>query len=164
VRRLSDGVEAALHCALVLAGLTEKRVLPGKNLAELHGLSESYLLKHLRALAAAGVIEAVPGPRGGYRLSRAPEEITLLDIVEAIDGPEPAFTCREIRQRAPGKSKNPCDYRTECFIKTRMLAAEAAWRDALRAQTLACLVADGQRLISEHNRKAVADYVARWQR
>ncbi|QGM46250.1 RrF2 family transcriptional regulator [Methylocystis heyeri] len=164
MRRLSDGVEAALHCALVLAGLGEGRVLPGKALAELHGLSESYLLKHLRALAEAKAIEAAPGPRGGYRLARPPAEITLLDIVEAIDGREPAFTCREIRQRAPGKSTNPCDYKMECFIKTRMLAAETAWREALRAQTLADLVADGEHLIGEHNSKAVAEFIAKAQR
>ncbi|MEN5081692.1 Rrf2 family transcriptional regulator [Bosea sp. TWI1241] len=164
MRRLSDGVEAALHCALVLAGLPEGKVLPGKSLAELHGLSETYLLKHLRALAAAGVVEALPGPRGGYRLVRAATEITLLDIVEAIDGREPAFTCREIRRRGPGKAQDPCAYKTDCFIKTRMLAAEAVWRDALRAQTLADLVDDGARLIGEQNRQAVADFVAEAQR
>ncbi|MFO1105099.1 MAG: Rrf2 family transcriptional regulator [Amaricoccus sp.] len=161
MRRLSDGVEAALHCALVLAGLPDGKVLPGKSLAELHEVSETYLLKHLRALAAAGVIEALPGPRGGYRLARAPDSITLLDIVEAIDGREPAFLCREIRRRGPGKTKDPCAYRADCFIKTRMLAAEAAWREALRAQTLADLVRDGETLIDERNKEAVAEVVQR---
>ena len=164
MRRLSDGVEAALHCALALAGLPEDKVLPGKSLAELHGVSESYLLKHLRAITAAGVIEALPGPRGGYRLSREPAGITLLDIVEAIDGREPAFVCRELRRRGPGKSKDPCVYKTDCFIKSRMLAAEEAWRDALRAQTLADLVTDGETLISDHNKQAIADFMKKSQR
>lgn len=164
MRRLSDGVEAALHCALVLVGLPEGKVLPGKSLAELHGVSETYLLKHLRALTAAGVIEASPGPRGGYRLSRAPASITLIDIVEAIDGREPAFVCREIRRRGPGKTKDPCAYRTDCFIKSRMLAAEAAWREALRVQTLADLVRDGEALIDEHNKEAVSAFVQSSQR
>lgn len=164
MRRLSDGVEAALHCALVLAGLPGDKVLPGKSLAAMHGLSETYLLKHLRALAAAGLVEALPGPRGGYRLARAAPQITLLDIVEAIDGREPAFTCREIRRRGPDKAQDPCAYKADCFIKTRMLAAEAVWRDALRAQTLADLVDDGARLIGEQNRQAVAHFVAEAQR
>lgn len=164
MRRLSDGVEAALHCALVLAALPGGKVLSGADLAELHGVSQSYLLKHLRALAAAGVIDALPGPRGGYRLARAPACITLLDIVEAIDGREPAFVCRELRRRGPGKSKDPCVYRTDCFIKIRMIAAEAAWRDALQAQTLGDLVRDGERLIGGHNRKAVADFLRARQR
>ena len=164
MRRMSDGVEAALHCALVLAGLPPGRVLTGKSLAALHGLSDSYLLKHLRALAEAGVIEAVPGPRGGYRLARAPAAISLLDIVAAIDGTEPAFTCREIRRRGPGKAKEPCVYKTDCFIKTRMLAAEQAWRSALQGQTLQDLVADGDRLIDPQNKAAVARFVQDEQR
>lgn len=164
MRRLSDGVEAALHCALVLAGLPDDKVLPGKSLAELHGVSETYLLKHLRALTAAEVIMALPGPRGGYRLSRDPEKITLLDIVEAIDGPGPAFVCREIRRRGPGKTKDPCAYKTDCFIKARMLAAEAVWRDALRAQTLADLLKDGETKIDPRNQEAVASYVKASQR
>lgn len=164
MRRMSDGVEAALHCALVLAGLPAGKVLPGKALAEMHGVSETYLLKHLRQLAAAGLIDAVPGPRGGYRLARAPEATTLADIVEAIDGAEPAFVCREIRRRGPGKSKAPCVYKTDCFIKSRMLAAEDAWRAVLRQQTLADLMADGERLIDAENKAAVEDYVRKAQR
>ncbi|MDW3116993.1 MAG: Rrf2 family transcriptional regulator [Roseovarius pacificus] len=159
MRRLSDGVEAALHCALVLTALPDGNVLPGRSLAELHGVSETYLLKHLRSLAAAGIVDALPGPRGGYRLSRAPDRITLLDIVEAIDGTGPAFVCREIRRRGPGKTGNPCAYKTDCFIKTRMLEAESAWRDALRAQTLADLVADGETMIDEDNKRAIASFI-----
>jgi len=164
MRRLGDGVEAALHCALVLAGLKPSKALSGKSLATLHGVSESYLLKHLRGLAEAGVIVAIPGPRGGYRLARPPAEISLLAIVEAIDGREPAFVCREIRQRGPGKSTDPCTYKTDCFIKSRMLAAEEAWRDALRVQTLADLVADGRRLIGPENQRAIAAFVDAAQR
>lgn len=159
MRKLSDGVEAALHCALVLSGLTEGKVLAGKHLAELHGVSESYLLKHLRALTAANVIMAVPGPRGGYRLAHEPKKITLLDIVEAIDGKEPAFICREIRRRAPGKSKDPCVYKTDCFIKSRMLAAEQLWRDALQAQTVADLMQDGVEQISPHSKQVVSSFL-----
>ena len=164
MRRMSDGVEAALHCALVLAGLAPGRVLTGKSLAVLHGVSESYLLKHLRALAAASVVEAVPGPRGGYRLARPPEAISLLQIVEAIDGPEPAFVCREIRRRGPGKAQDPCVYKTECFIKSRMRRAEQAWRDALQGQRLQDLVEDGERLIDAGNKAAVARFVQAEQR
>ena len=49
----------------------------------------------------AGVLETVKGPRGGYRLARPAAEITVLDVVEAIDGDEPAFRCTEIRRRGP---------------------------------------------------------------
>ncbi len=161
MRRMSDGVEAALHCALALAALPEGKALPGKALAELHGLSETYLLKHLRALTAAGVIEARSGPRGGYRLARPPAKITMLDIVEAIDGSEPAFHCREIRQRGPCASDDPCVYERDCFIKTRMLAAEDAWRAALRAETVADLAVEAAQRIDPRNKAAFAEFLER---
>jgi Rrf2 family protein len=139
--KLSDGVEWAVHCAVLLAGLEPSATLPGKALAEYHGVSESYLLKHLKALVAAGLLESVPGPRGGYRLARGAAEITLLDVVQAIDGTQPAFRCTEIRQRGPS-AVEPCAYRGPCVINKAMLNAEAAWRQALAQQTLAALAAD----------------------
>lgn len=159
MRRLGDGVEAALHCALVLAALPHGKVLSGQDLAALHGLSESYLLKHLRALTAAGVTEAVPGPKGGYRLAREPHAISMLDVVEAIDGPGPAFVCREIRRNGPVTTNDPCAYRKDCFIKSRMLAAETVWREALASQSLQDLLDDGQRMIGAQNKRALTAFI-----
>src|SRR6186997_2852707 len=99
--KLGDGVEQAIHSVLLLSGLPVDGVLPASALAEYHGVSTSYLLKHLQALAGAGLLLSVPGPKGGYRLARAAAHISLLDIVLAIEGPEPAFRCAEIRQRGP---------------------------------------------------------------
>ena len=137
--RMSEGVEWGLHCAVVLAVLPPGATLPGKALAEYHGVSESYLLKHLQALTGAGLLESVPGPKGGYRLARPADEITLLDAVEAIEGREPAFRCTEIRQRGP-TAVDPRVYRLPCTIHVAMQRAEAAWRQSLRAQSIADLV------------------------
>lgn len=142
MRRLGEGVEHALHCAMLLGALPPGAVLPAKALAEFHGLGEAYLLKHLRAMARSGVVESVSGPQGGYRLARPPEETTFLAIVEAVDGPGPAFRCTEIRRRGPGAVDDPCAFAAPCVIHRRMLAAEAAWREALAAQTVADLTAE----------------------
>ena len=99
--KLGDGVEQAIHSVAMLAGLSEGGVLSAAALAEFHGVSTSYLLKHLQALSGAGILATVPGPKGGYRLAKAPKEISLLDIVLAVEGPAPAFRCNEIRQRGP---------------------------------------------------------------
>jgi Rrf2 family protein len=139
--KMSDGVEWGIHCAAVLARLEGDATLPGKALAEFHGVSESYLLKHLKALAGAGVLESVPGPHGGYRLARLPEKITLLDIVLAVDGSEPAFRCSEIRQRGPAALPAKF-YRTPCGINAAMLRAERAWRAELKTITVADMVKD----------------------
>jgi Rrf2 family protein len=136
--RMSAGVEWALHCTVLLAVLKPTSTMPGRALAEFHGVSESYLLKHMQALTKAGICESVPGPTGGYRLARKPREITVLDIVEAIEGTEPAFRCDEIRQRGP-TALDPSTYTVRCGIHSVMLDAESAWRQALRARTLADL-------------------------
>lgn len=141
MRRLGEGVEHALHCVMVLGALPDNAMLPAKVLAEFHGVSESYLLKHLKALVTAGVVVSTTGKKGGYRLARAAAETTFLDVVEAVDGPGPAFRCTEIRQRGPATIKDPCAYSAPCLVRRRMLMAEDAWREALRSQTVADLVA-----------------------
>ena len=51
------------------------------------GLPERYLLKVLKPLVDAGVLRSLKGPNGGYRLARPPKGLTLLEVVEAADGP-----------------------------------------------------------------------------
>src|SRR5258706_13778650 len=107
--RRSDGVEWCVHCATILGALPDGVALSAARLAEYHGVPAPYLAKHLQALTRAGVFVAVPGPRGGYRLSRPAAEVTLLDVVEAIDGRQPAFRCTEIRRRGPS-AVGPSEY------------------------------------------------------
>src|SRR5690242_8494218 len=137
--KLSDGVERGLHCAALLAVIPAGTVLPGKALAEYHGISESYLVKHLQALTAAGSLVSVAGPKGGYRLARPAAESTVLAIGDAIDGRDAAFGCAEIRQRGPA-ALEPAVYRLLCPINATTLRAEMAWRKSLRTQTVADLV------------------------
>ncbi|RYG67799.1 Rrf2 family transcriptional regulator [bacterium] len=134
--KMSEGVEWAIHCVAVLAALPPDATLPAKALAEYHGVSETYLLKHLKALAAAGVLQSVPGPKGGYRLGRKADDISLLDIVEGIEGKESAFRCSEIRQRGPICLTEPGAYRLPCAIHVAMLSAESAYKKSLQSQTI----------------------------
>jgi Rrf2 family protein len=139
--KLGDGVEQAIHCVLLLSGLPLDAVLPAAALAEFHGVSTSYLLKHLQALAGAGILLSVPGPRGGYRLAREPEHISLLDIVLAVEGPEPAFRCEEIRQRGPSPLAERF-YRPPCAVNAAMQRAEKVYRAELEKVSIASLSAD----------------------
>jgi len=161
--KLSEGVEAAIHCAVVLANVDKSATMPGAVMAEQFGLSSSYLLKHLNALVGAGIFESVPGPAGGYRLARAAEEISLLDIVLAVEGPLPAFRCGEIRQRGPARLP-PSVYVKPCGINAAMLRAERAYRTALAAEKLSDIVAG---YLAEADPRSVAAncaFVARHQR
>jgi Rrf2 family protein len=159
MRRLGEGVEHALHCVMVMGALPDNAMLAAKALAEFHGVSESYLLKHLKALAAAGVVVSSTGKRGGYRLARPASETTFLDVVEAIDGPGPAFRCTEIRQRGPANVADPCAYKAPCLVHRRMMIAERAWRDALKSQTIADLVEAFDSEMDPRNLVAGTDWV-----
>lgn len=134
--KLGDGVEQAIHSVTMLAGLSGGGVLSAAALAEFHGVSPTYLLKHLQALSGAGIVATVPGPRGGYRLAREPAAISLLDIVLAVEGPAPAFRCSEIRQRGPDPL--PARYfKAPCGINQAMLKAEKAYRAELAKVSMA---------------------------
>ena len=139
--KMSDGVEQAIHSVAMLASLSPDGVLSAAALAEFHGVSTSYLLKHLQSLSGAGILSTVPGPKGGYRLAKEPKGITLLDIVLAVEGPAPAFRCAEIRQRGP----NPLPDRyfsKPCGINAAMLKAERAYRAELAKTTVADIRTD----------------------
>src|SRR3546814_20303017 len=81
--KICDCVEQAIHSVTMLAGLSSSGVLSAAALAEFHGVSASYLLKHLQALSGAGIVQTLPGPKGGYRFARQPAKITLPAIVLA---------------------------------------------------------------------------------
>ncbi|MFC5599733.1 RrF2 family transcriptional regulator [Deinococcus cellulosilyticus] len=132
--KFSEGIEWAIHCVAVLAGLPEGATLSNAALAEYHGISESYLVKHLKVLARVGILDSVPGPRGGFRLERSADRITLYDIVEAIEGKEPMFQCEEIRGRFPGCPQQ--NFARPCEIHAAMLKAEMEWRKSLQGVTI----------------------------
>lgn len=138
--RLSEGVEWSLHCCGLLGALPPGYAIPASRLAEYHGVPAAYLAKHLQSLSRAGIVESVQGPRGGYRMARPAAEVTVHDVVEAVEGGEPAFRCTEIRQQGPCAVDDADAYRKPCGIARIMGAAESAWRRELRRHTVADLV------------------------
>ncbi|WP_243075416.1 Rrf2 family transcriptional regulator [Microbacterium sp. SS28] len=136
--RMSGGVEWAVHSCVALAGVAEP--VPAATLARLNDLSMTYLAKQMQSLARAGLVHSVQGKAGGYVLARPASEISVLDVVLAIEGSEPQFTCTEIRQRGP-LAASPEDCLRSCAVHRAMLAAEEAWRGSLRSVTVADLVA-----------------------
>jgi Rrf2 family protein len=138
--KLAESTEWVLHAAGSLAQLGAGRSASAAQLAEHFDVPPAYLAKQLQALVRAGVLTAATGPRGGFRLARPSAEITLLQIVEAIDGTSRLYRCNELRQRGRGAAP-PEQCRTTCGIARHMYAAEAAWRASLAGVTLADIVA-----------------------
>ncbi|WP_236005182.1 RrF2 family transcriptional regulator [Amycolatopsis pittospori] len=159
---MSEGVEWALHCCLDLTWLDPGTAAPAAKLAAFHGLPTAYLNKQLQALARDGIVTSTRGPRGGFRLARGPERITLMDVVTAIEGAEQAFRCTEIRGPSP---KDPARdvYREPCLIDQAMRKAELAWRVELAGQTVADIKVQVERNapdVPEHTRRWFADVQA----
>lgn len=146
---MSGGVEWALHCCTLLSRTTEP--VPAAKMAEFHDVSPSYLAKQLQLLSRAGLVRSTQGQAGGYLLTRSAAEITVLDVVEAIDGPQPAFRCTEVRQRGPFATP-PEECTAPCTIARVMADADRAWRQSLGAVTIADLAADADRLIAPETR------------
>ncbi|CAM02255.1 RrF2 family transcriptional regulator [Saccharopolyspora erythraea] len=155
--RMSEGVEWALHSLLALAWLDDGRPVPTSRLAAGNDLPPAYLNKQLQALVRAGLLVSTPGARGGFSLARPPEKITLMDVVAAIEGPEEAFRCTEIRRRGAGANAPRREFESPCAIATAMRRAELAWRRELAAQTLADV-----RAAAEEHAPTAAERLRRW--
>jgi Rrf2 family protein len=83
--RISKAAYFAVAAAAELARAGVPRL--GKELAAAAGVPEIGLRKAMLALVRVGVADSERGRRGGYALTRPPGEITLLELVEAVDGP-----------------------------------------------------------------------------
>ena len=79
--------------ALVCLARHEDWVHGSKLIASCSGAPRPYLVKLLHALAREGLVETKRGNRGGYRLARPPEKITLFEILSTVDGPEGFERC-----------------------------------------------------------------------
>ncbi|MBP2183416.1 RrF2 family transcriptional regulator [Amycolatopsis magusensis] len=138
--KLPASTEWVLHCATTLAQLEPGTSASTAQLAQYFDLPAPYLAKQLQALVRAGVLTATTGPRGGFRLARQAGEISLLQIVEAIDGTSAPYECREIRQQ--GRGALPAeDCRDTCILAVKMAEAHQAWRESLAGVTLADILA-----------------------
>ncbi|MBB0244155.1 transcriptional regulator [Streptomyces alkaliphilus] len=139
--KLPVSTEWLLHCATSLAQLEPGTTASAAQLAQYYDLPPSSLAKQLQALVRGGVLSASTGPGGGFRLARPAPEITLLMIVEAVDGFSPPYECREIRQR--GRGALPAEEcRAPCVLARRMALAHEAWRSSLAETSLADIVAE----------------------
>jgi Rrf2 family protein len=83
--RLSEAANLAVHSCAVLAA-SEGRISAGR-LAGMMDVSPSHLAKVLQRLAGEGILESARGAAGGFRLARPADSVSLLDLVETVDGP-----------------------------------------------------------------------------
>jgi Rrf2 family protein len=138
--KLREGVEWAVHCCINLSWVSPETTVPAARLAAFHDLPTAYLNKQMNALGREGIVASRSGPRGGFRLARPPQDITLMDVAAAIDGSAQAFLCTGIRHHGPaGRITGQADARTPCTIAQAFSTAELEWRRRLAGQSIATL-------------------------
>ncbi len=93
---------------------------------ELH-LPSSFLKKILQRLSSTGILRSTKGYDGGFSLSRPPERLSMLDVIEAIDGP----ICLNVCLHGPGA----CTRMTACSMHPVWREAQTALRGVLSAWT-----------------------------
>ncbi len=162
--QFSVGVEYSLHCLLYLVDVQDDRTIGIKDLAAYQGVSESYLSKFFTKLKKRGIVESVPGAKGGYRLARPTSEISFWDVVEAIEGSEPFFKCSEVRQNEIILDKNhlPDSHtKSPCLIHLVMLEAEAQMKKYLQSKTLEWLASEVSAKVDGTHLRATRDWFSR---
>ncbi len=90
--RISEAATLALHAATMLAAYPDQR-RSTREIAKILGASQNHLSKVMQRLAKAGLVSSTRGPDGGFELARPAQEISLLQVYEAIEGPLESCSC-----------------------------------------------------------------------
>ena len=85
--KVSRASSYAIHALVYMATKKLNHPVASHHIARARGIPERFLVKVLKPLVSARVLQSVKGPNGGYWLAKGPTEITLLEILEAVDGP-----------------------------------------------------------------------------
>ena len=129
VTKLTDYATVVLTVLAARPG----EVLSASDLAEHSGLEPPTVSKVLKPLAQAGLVEGLRGVHGGYRLSRDAAEISLVEIVEAMEGPLAMTECSQ--------SESQCGIAQKCGARANWRLINDVVSDALRGFTLAQMIA-----------------------
>ncbi len=156
--KISKGVEWAAHACTLLAILPEGWSLSAEALAEYHDVPPAYMAKQMQALSRAEIIISQRGAVGGYRLAKSPGEVSLWDIMEAIEGRGSAFRCTEIRQNGPCGAK-ASDCKNLCGIASAFLTAEKAFRRVLSKITLIDSINDAAQQSNPEKAAKIVDWL-----
>jgi len=107
----------ALRALARLAGTED--FIPVSALAEGEDIPEDFLRKIMQTLHHAGIVESRQGPFGGYRIVKAPAEVTLLDVLRAVQGPPHINECFQ----AP----EACARARSCPVRRQLAKLQAAF-------------------------------------
>lgn len=107
-----------------------------KVIAEREGISNKYLEQLISILKSSGMVRSIRGPRGGYILAKAPEEVTLKEVFTVLEGPLASVECIEHPEF--------CERCLDCVTRSIWMEMHEAMLGVLESKTLATLVEDAR--------------------
>lgn len=122
--RLTKVADYGIVLLTHMAGGAARQSFNSRDLSELSQISQAMVSKILKVLAREGILESHRGAKGGYRLARPPENISVAAIVTALDGPIAVTECS-------GDEPCTCDIETLCPTRESWRRINQAVRDAL---------------------------------
>lgn len=132
---LSIEGDYALRAIVYLAAQSGNKVTFVGEIAEKQMIPINFLFKILRKLVRAGMVRSFRGPRGGYTLARTPGEISVLEVVEAVEGPVMLNRCLN--------PNAPCMLETDCKMIRAWDRIQQQVKDELTTLTIADIAAPG---------------------
>jgi Rrf2 family transcriptional regulator, iron-sulfur cluster assembly transcription factor len=130
--RLTKAADYAIRAMIHIACIPEESVALRKDIVRLHTIPSSFSAKILRRLAKANLLVATRGTNGGFALARPASEITLLHVVEAIEGPLRMTDCTT--------EPCACSYAADCAAQPVWQAIQDRIAEMLGQATLEALV------------------------
>ena len=127
--QITRQADYALRAMLYLAQLEPNQRAATSQIADVQRIPPSFLAKIISQLSIAGLIHTSRGARGGVSLARTPEAISVLEVVEAIDGPIALNECSQ--------TPSACPFGDACPLRSIWCGTQSELVEKLRKTTFA---------------------------
>jgi Rrf2 family iron-sulfur cluster assembly transcriptional regulator len=128
--RLTQGADYAIRAMIHIASLPDGRPAPSRDIARVQGIPGEFVAKILQSLVRGGLLQSTRGSTGGFSLTRSREEINLMEVVEAMEGPLSLVAC----------AGGDCDHKAFCPADAVWQEVQNSIREVLQRATLETLV------------------------
>lgn len=143
--KLSTKGRYGLRAVVDLALNSEDEAVALSSIAERQGISISYLEQLIAKLKKAGIVNSIRGAQGGYVLAKKPEEISVGDILRALEGDLNPVDCAEIEG-----SSNTCVGANSCVTKYVWMRISDSINNTVDTMLLSELLKEGRRITNEN--------------
>jgi Rrf2 family protein len=127
--QITRETDYAIRCVVYLSG--KQGITMVDEISKQKGIPKSFLAKILQKLVKASLVKSYRGIKGGFELSRPPAEISLLDVIEAVEGP--------IAMNACAVDEKFCTFSNSCTVHPVWLELRREVEELLRKKTFADL-------------------------